>query len=245
MNSKVLLIGFINEYSKLEKKKYNEFLLFLKGFADNLGKNISPEKAFIQTCSQFKPYLIILQKTLNHQLFLLINYSYSFHEVIENLKKQLNSIRFKIILDVLDKIVNQNPYFSSEKINEILFVISRHKKLEKKLELIIKGEKFKILFFIFLLPIIIGFIGGLFPFFFILTNNNELGELSKLNLLLELVFLKDFIIILFTLISTISLSSYYLMKIIKSTNKIFLISITNLLFILTFLISFINILQFI
>ncbi|GAH26134.1 unnamed protein product, partial [marine sediment metagenome] len=50
-----------------------------------------------------------------------------------------------------------------EKITQILNEISIHQKLENKLEIIVKGERFKVLLFLFLLPIIIGGIGGLFP----------------------------------------------------------------------------------
>ena len=245
MKKRVLLTGVINQYSKFEKRKYNEFLLFLEGFANNLGRNISPEKAFIQTYSQNKHFLTILTEILRDQTIFLLTFSYSLSEVIENLKTRLNSIRFKIILEVMNKILYQNALLSSEKIYEILTLLSRHKKLEKKLEVIIKGEKFKVLFFIFLLPTIIGFIGGLFPFFLLLTKGIEWDKLTKLDLFLELICLKDFVLIFSTLLLTIILTSYYFLKIINFNNKIFLISITNLLFILTFLISIINILHFI
>ncbi|MFX0141952.1 MAG: hypothetical protein ACFFDN_50410, partial [Candidatus Hodarchaeota archaeon] len=48
------LIGVLSEYSSLEKKRFNEFLLFLKGFAINLKYNLSPERAFLRSYKQNK-----------------------------------------------------------------------------------------------------------------------------------------------------------------------------------------------
>ena len=50
------LIGLINDFSSHERKKYEEFLLFLRGFATHLKTNSSPERHFF--------YLIIRIKNL-------------------------------------------------------------------------------------------------------------------------------------------------------------------------------------
>jgi hypothetical protein len=162
--------------------------------------------------------------------------------MIQYFKLELNSTRYTIILDLIEKFVKENPYYSSEKIFEILKVLSNHQKLERKLEVIIKGEKFRIFFFIFLLPILIGAISGMFPFFIFIT-----GNINSL-ILIDFTSLTNFyytllIFILFT--SSISITSNNFLKVIKYQKKFLIIIISNLLFILTFLSSFIGALNFI
>ncbi|MFX1315131.1 MAG: hypothetical protein ACFE9T_04655 [Promethearchaeota archaeon] len=238
------LIGLLGEYSNLEKKRFSEFILFLKSFANNLQRNISPEYAFLKSYIQNKNLYNIIKEPLKNQISLLLNISSSFREMIRNLKFELKSIRFGIILDAIEKFVEQNAYYSSEKIFDILTILSRHQKLEKKLEIIIKGEKFKVFFFLFLLPIITGIIGGMLPFFILLTKNIELTNNFTFNIFFNLKYLKDIIIIFLTLLSTISITSYYFLRIINQIKQFFIILIVNIVYILTFSISFINVLNF-
>lgn len=239
------LIGFIGDYSKIEKKRFHEFFLFLKNFANNLRRNISPEYAFLKSYSQNREFYNLIQEPLKNQVSLLLNISCSFHEMINNLKFELNSIRFKIILKVIEKFVEQNAFFSSEKIFDLLSVLSKHQKLEEKLEVIIKGEKFKVFFFLFLLPLITGFIGGMFPLFVLLNNHIQLNNNFSLKIFFNMIFFKDIVIIFLTLLSTISISSYFFLKIINHNKRVLIIFMADLIFILTFLISILNMLNFI
>jgi hypothetical protein len=210
-----------------------------------LKSNISPEQAFLRSYNQNKNSISILKEPLKNQISNLINYSYSFREIIEFLKSELNSWRYIIILDAIKNFVDKSAYFSSEKIREILAIIYKHQKLEKKLEIVMKGEKFKIFFFIFLLPVITGAISGFFPFFTIIINNLEFtGDILNL-------FLKNppnlysIGIIFIVLISSISITSHYFLKLLYNIRKFPFILGSNLIFILIFLISFINIINFI
>jgi len=239
------LIGLINDFSRIERKKFEEFITILRSFASNLKSNISPEQAFLRSYNQNKNSISILKEPLKNQISNLINYSYSFREIIEFLKSELNSWRYIIILDAIKNFVDKNAYFSSEKIREILAIIYKHQKLEKKLEIVMKGEKFKIFFFIFLLPVITGAISGFFPFFTIIINNLEFtGDILNL-------FLKNppnlysIGIIFIVLISSISITSHYFLKLLYNIRKFPFILGSNLIFILIFLISFINIINFI
>lgn len=239
------LIGLINDFSRIERKKFEEFITILRSFASNLKSNISPEQAFLKSYNQNKNSISILKKPLKNQISNLINSSYPFRELIELLKSELNSWRYIIILDAIKNFVDKNAYFSSEKIREILAIIYKHQKLERKLEIVMKGEKFKIYFFIFLLPVITGAISGFFPFFTIIINNLEFtGDI--LNLFFKYPpNLYSIGIIFIVLISSISITSYYFLKLIYNIRKFPFILGSNLIFILIFLISFINIINFI
>ncbi len=239
------MIGVLNDYSGLEKKKFDEFLLFLSGFAVNLRNNLSPEKAFLKSYSQNKNLFLILDKTFKNQLTRLLNFSCSFFDMIQFFKKELNSIRYSVILDLIEKFVSENPYYSTEKIFEILNILRNHQKLESKLEIILKGEKFKIFFFIFLLPILIGAISGMFPFFNLISRDINIISPVILN---DYTYLMNFyytILIFIVFTSSISITSNYFLEVIKYRKKILIIIISNLIFILTFLSSFINVLNFI
>ena len=239
------MIGVLNDYSGVEKKKFNEFLLFLNGFAANLKNNLSPEKAFLKSYSQNKNLFIVLERTIKNQLSRLLNFNCSFHDMIQYFKLELNSTRYIVILDLIEKFVTENPYYSTEKIFEILHILHNHQKLERKLEIIIKGEKFKIFFFIFLLPILIGAISGMFTFFILMTRNiNSITPaiLFDYNNLMNFYYIL-LIFIVFT--SSISITSNNFLKVIKYRKKSLIIFISNLIFILTFISSFINTINFI
>lgn len=239
------MIGVLNSYSGLEKKKFNEFLLFLRSFAVNLKNNISPEKAFLKSYSQNKNLFLVLDRTFRNQLTRLLNFNCSFSDMIQFFKIELNSIRYSVILDLIEKFVSENPYYSTEKIFDVLHILSTHQKLENKLEIILKGEKFKIFFFIFLLPILIGAISGIFPFFNLITK--DINLISPLNLIgnSNLINFYSTILIFIVFTFSISITSNYFLEVIKYSKKFLVIIISNLIFILTFLSSFINVLNFI
>jgi len=238
------LIGLINDFSSHERKKFEEFTLFLRGFATNLRSNISPEKAFLKSYNQNKNLITILNKPLRNQISYLLNFSHSISEILNNLRAELKSLRYSIILDAIKKYIERSAYFTSDKILEILTIINKHQKLERKLEVLLKGEKFKILVFIFLLPIVTGSISGLFPIFNIIIRNIDLTGNEVLLFFENSLNLYDIIIIIVVLISSISITSNYFLKILCYTRKFPLILVSNTLFLLTFLISFINISNF-
>ncbi|NVM35854.1 MAG: hypothetical protein HWN81_09675 [Candidatus Lokiarchaeota archaeon] len=239
------LMGILKEYSSSEKKKFNEFLLFLNSFAINLKNNISPETAFLKTYEQNKNLFVVLKSTIKNQIFSLLNFKLSFHDMIQFFKLELKSIRYNVILDAIEKFIGENANYSSEKIFEIINIVHKHQKLEKKLDIIIKGEKFKIFFFIFLLPLLIGAISGMLPFFLLITRNStSIGSIISIdhNNLINIYYIFTIFLVF---ISSISITSSNFLKIINFQKKVLVIFISNLIFILTFLISFINILNFI
>lgn len=239
----ILLIGLLKENSKKEKRKFDEFQIFLKNFAINLKSNISPEIAFTNAYLQNKEFYKILNKPFESQISRLLNFSCSFGEMLNLLKFELKSLRYIIILDVIERMLDENSYYSADKVIEILKIISKHRRLEKKLTIIIKGEKFKVLIFIFLLPIIIGSIGGMIPLFMMLTKNiDQLGSFSY-NEYIELINILDFIVIFLTLFFSNLITCYYFLKIINFEKKFLIILISSIVYVLSFFISFMNVIM--
>ena len=239
------MIGFLNNYSNAEKKKFNEFLLFLNSFAVNLKNDLSPEKALLKSYSQNKNLFIILDRPLKNQLTRLLNFNCSFHDMIQSLKLELYATRYMVILDLIEKFITENSYYSTEKIYEILNIFHYHQHLEKKLEIVIKGEKFKIFFFIFLLPILIGAISGMFPFFILIKSN--ISSITSINLFdyNNLMNFYYILMIFITFTSSISITSNHFLKIIKYRKRFHITFISNLIFILTFISSFMYTINFI
>ncbi|TFG08752.1 MAG: hypothetical protein EU539_01505 [Promethearchaeota archaeon] len=233
-----ILIGLLRDYSSLEKTKFDEFLTFLKSFAMNLKFNASPEKAFIDTYLQNKNYIKLLNSTFYNQITRLLNYNCSFREMLDNLKLELNSVRYNLILNTLEEMLYLNAYYTSEQILDILEIIHNHRKLEKKFEIIIKGEKFKVMLFIFLLPMIIGAIGGMFPLMVMLTSDQGTYTIShsKIDVL-------ETILIFLTLFSSNLITSYYFLKIIHYEKMYVIFLSSNLIFILVFLFTFMNLIS--
>jgi hypothetical protein len=244
LKNNFFLLGLINNYSKVEKAKFSEFISFLISFALNLQKNSSPELAFVRAYSQNELQYNILEKPLKTQISHLLNLSLTFNEILEKLQIELKSIRYKIILNVIGKLVAQNAYLSHEKISEILNEISIHQTLENKLEIIIKGERFKVLLFLFLLPIIIGGIGGLIPLFNIIMGKLSINGILSFSILFELIFNYSSIITFLSLLFCVNISSHYFLKIISYERKSMLIVLSNVIFILAFFSTFISILSY-
>ena len=239
------LIGVLNNYSKLEKKKFDEFIQFLRSFAINLKRNISPELCFLNSYNQNINRLKLIKQSIRTQVSRLLNFNCTFNEILQFLKKDMKSVRYNVILDVIQKFIDKNSYYSSEKILNILTIISKHQNLEEKLELIIKGEKFKVFFFIFIVPILLGAISGMFPFFTLINENIKFNSNTLFSEMNNLMDVEQLIIIFFVFISSVCITSNYFLSVINHQNKLFLIIIIVLLFILAFFVSFINILSFI
>lgn len=233
-----LLIGMFNDGSNSERKKFNEFLIFMKNFSINLGRNISPEKAFVNTYIQNKEQFHLLKKPILAQISSLISMSYSFGEMMDNLKCELNSSKYQFILESIKKMVEENAYYTSSKVIEIVKIIRRHKKLEKDLNIIIQGEKFKIFTFLLLLPLVVGAIGGMFPFYTLLGQELNLGKEVINFAFVNSSKIITMFSILITLMSCIIITSYYFLKIINRERHSYIILLVVTEFILIFFLSY-------
>jgi len=79
----------------------------------------------------------------------------------------------------------------------------------------------------------------------LLNKNIQLSNNFSLDILFNIVYFKDIIIIFLSLLSIISITSYYFLKIINHNKKPLIVIVANIIFILTFLISLLNVLNFV
>jgi hypothetical protein len=244
------LIGLIKIYSSEDKRRFNEFLLLLKGFAFNLKKQYSPEKAFYRAFLENKHDLNLLKNQIHKQISSLLNLSFTFNEMIDACKSEFVDRNYNLLLDVIKNLVKEDAYHTSEKIFEILKNIKKHQKLESKLEIIIKGEKFKVLMFLFLLPLVLGAIGGLLPLFTAIStpfnsNNNLLNDLSFSFNKIPLIAFIEIILIFLIFLSSNTISAFNFLRIIDYDSKFLMIFISNSFYVLIFFITLTNFLFFI
>ena len=235
----IFLLGLLKDYNKSEKVRFNEFLIFLKRFSLNLQYGISPEKAFIDTYLQLKNQLKFLYDIIYNQSERLITNYTSFSRIIELMKSDFNSTRYSIILEIVEKLVLKNSLKASSKILQIIDLLNHHQKLENKLETIIKGERFKAILFLFILPFILGVIGGIFPSFFVLLNNTDIHY----GIIISISIYQVILIYLILLVCLIT-SSIYFLKILNFERNKFLIVIAVVLYTLLFMISFFSVSYF-
>jgi len=241
INIDYILLGLLNKRNTKEKALFNEYILFLRGFSLNLSRNLSPELALLRTFSQNKDQYQILTLYTSQSIKQMLNFAYSFNEFINDLKSYFKSYHFNLILDSVLRMVNESALRAGDKIRNLLSVISRHQKLEKELEIIIKGEKFKTFIFLFLLPIIIGAISGMVPFFILINRSlfkQNLAMSFKVTDIFIIFYVFEILIIFLTLLLCNTITSYYFLKVVDYEKKKGLILVTNLLFIFCFLTSF-------
>ena len=232
----VVLIGLVNEYQSNERLKFEEFLTYLSGIALNLKYKYSPEKAFVKAYKDNSRYFSLLKLPLQYHLSHLISLQYTFKALINKLKYELKTPRYSIILDIILKMLEENAYYTSEKIVDIIKIIERHKRLEEKFEIILKGNKFTVLVFVFLFPIVLGVIGGMLPLLFAVVKGLEnIDYISNVNSLSELILLTDIIVIFSILFLCNIITCYYFLKIIQYKRTTFILVISSFLFVIFFI----------
>jgi hypothetical protein len=134
--------------------------------------------------------------------------------------------------------VEGNAYYTSSKVIDIVKMIRKHKELENDLKIIIKGEKFKIYTFLILLPLIIGAIGGIFPFYTLLGQNLEMNPDIINFAIFNSPTLGTLFSILFTLMSCLIITSYYFLKLINREKHSYMIFLVITEFIFIFFLSY-------
>jgi len=235
LNENIKLLGILSSESKKDRREFNNFLIFLKNFAIILSKRTSPEDALYRA---YRKSHKSFQGKLDEPISLLIKNSISTEEMIDLSILNLRSSRCKLILNVIKKMINEDTYHTANKIWDLLDIISTHQKLEKQKKIIIKGEKFKSIIFIFLLPVIIGIISGVFPAFFYYLNFLQYPEYGLTIPLYYNFELSDIILLFGSFLTSNTISAYYFSKIINIESKKVIIFTSNLFYVLLFLIVF-------
>ena len=241
------LLGLLFNQNSLERKRFDEFMIFLENFSRYLSLNLAPEQAFLKSYNKVKQRLPNLRTILRESIYNLLNMKFSFKAILNDLNLKLENYRYRIILKTLLRMLDENAIYTSEKIRSLLKLLYKHKSYEAELDIIIKSEKFKVFIFLFLLPLIIGGISGLFPYFlFINVMNYKVDELSFTDFSLNLYVLlinPEIIFIFIILLSSNSITSFYFLKMIDANKKYMIISLTNLIFFLSFFISLMSIIN--
>ena len=182
--------------------------------------------------------MILLNEKLDNNISQLISLQYTLKDLINRLKLEFNSPRYKIILNVIENMFEQSAYYTSEKISDILDIIDKHRRLEEKFKIIIKGEQFKVIVFVIALPIILGVLGGLLPLLVaIMEYMEDFERLEKVQNFYELVSIMDIIIVFIVLFLCNIISTYYFLKIIHYERSNIIIVISEILFVLIFCIT--------
>ncbi len=238
MKFDVFLIGLMHNNSNLEKRKFDEFLIFIRAFANRLKHSVSPEKAFFTAFSANKSKFNILKDVLQNHASSLSNLTYSFTHMIESLKWELHLYRCNLILDSINSMIIESAYNTSSRIKQLLQIIHKQRKLENKLDVKLKGERFRAFLFLFTIPLIVGVIGGFTPFFSYLTEFSLLNSLDSNSNLLFQGFITtanaNTLPIFLSLLFTILITSYYILKVINSHKLIVFYVIISVLFTIIF-----------
>lgn len=235
-------MGIIKTNSQSERKMFLEFINLIERFSKYLENNISPERAFIKAYFDKNKNNLILKSIINLDLMEFLNGSLDFNELMRIIKNKLDSYRYAIIFNSFRKILEQDARISSNKIKEILIVLKNHIKLERKINVIIKGERIKVYVFIVLLPVILGTLGSLFSFFPLIID-----DLLNLQQSTEIIFPAksynyfDLLIFLTILLTSNFISTYYFLATVSFKNKNYFLIFTEILLILSFSISLFNI----
>lgn len=231
INKDHFLIGITNQNSKFEVKKLREFLLLAEKFAINLHNNYSPEKAFLDAFIEEKKDLDILLSLLDNDINLFLHGIQNFKNMLNKFKEKLDSIRYELVIQSIINMMRENAQLSSKRILRIIEILKNHQKLQNKLMILIKGERFKTFIYLFLLPIIIGSVGAISPFLSKIINiiiSLDNPEMISFHLNLNLMI--DIFIIYITLLLTNSISCYYFLSVIYFHNKTLLITISDIIF---------------
>ncbi len=230
------LIGVLDEYSDVKERQFSEFLLFLESLMLNLKNNYSPEIAFVKAYSKNKPHLTLLSDVFNVKISSLLSLQFTFKDLIDQLKLELDSPRYKVILNVIYAMLEKSAYYSSEKIADIIQIIEKHRRLEQKFKTIVKGKKFMVMVFVLLFPAILGTIGGMLPLIIaVVSSMDSVETMEGIKSLSELVSIFDIILIFSILLSCSLITSYYFLKIVRYNRISVLLMLSITIFIISFL----------
>ncbi len=240
---KTHLIAIV-EGSKLEKRRFEQFILFLEQFAINLSQNISPEVAFIDAFNRIKFQKNLIEEVLKENISDLVLLKAPFIKMMDKLKFDLKSVRYRLILETIKYMLSRSAYLTSEKIFELLSIINRHKKLEDDLDTEIRGVRIKVFSFIILIPIISGTINGFMPLFTILFSFT--GSIYSISFIELLILINPFSLIstFITLLLCNAITTYNFLKIIKFEKNYFYLIATSIIYFIAFATAFLTVAGF-
>jgi hypothetical protein len=241
-----LLIGVVDGFDEIKKRKFIEFLKFLDSLAFFL-KRSSPEVAFFKASKRIKSQFKVLRKLFTLQSAKLLSLQIDLESLINDMKIILQEPRYKVLLDIIYTMMKQSSQESAQKIEDVIKILRRHISLEEKFTEIIKAKKIVAMIFIFLFPFILGIIGGMLPILSVaisLLNNfgtSMFGKLQSFGNLeakfSELIKTSDVALTFIVLFSCIIIITHYFMKIVRQKKVKIIFFLTSLIFLISFFIT--------
>jgi hypothetical protein len=234
------IIGKIYDIINLKKNETEEMILFFRIFGLNLQNNLSPEKSFIETYNQIESQLSLIKNIVRKEMANILYLNQSLESILKTLKAKLKSSKISLMLDSIIHMLAKNSESTGKRITEILKLLEKQSNLEDKMITNLKSQKFRVNFFLFILPIILGLIGGMIPIFHSLTTN---FSILNSNLIITKNIsdfrIESFLIILILLLFSNLIVSTYFSKLVYFEKKVLVILSSNILFLFTFFVSLI------
>lgn len=230
------LLGILDDSNSEEHALFDDFLIYLKSFSLYLENNHSPEYALLLAYEKEKKNIVKLSKIIKPHISELIQLKHTIGDYFKKISFHFNSKSYSLILMTIKEMLEKDAYETSMKIDDIIDIIFRHRKLEKKMNILLKSKKFSVIIFIFLLPLITGGICGMFPYFLLIDLSSFSSE--SLFLIKELDFFIIIVLFVILLVNN-SISCYYFSKIVRITQKSIIIILSNLLLLISYMSSFI------
>ncbi|NHI92732.1 MAG: hypothetical protein EAX96_09555 [Candidatus Lokiarchaeota archaeon] len=225
-----LLGDFITDKSK-NGKNFDELITFFSLFSNYLKKSSSPERSFIFT---YKKYNGILKEKLGEIINNMVISNISLHNFLKILANFSQENQTKRFIEIISRMILLDSIKASDRIQFIISRIRVNQEFISKRKMIFESQKFKINILCIILNGILGLISAISPLIsfssFYILNENVNFSLSNISFFSFIP-----IFILLGLISTYS--TYYVLKIFKSSQKEIKTSIYFLIFLFVFLIS--------
>ncbi len=159
LQGNVSLLGFSLYDSEELKNEFAEFLKFYREFIFKL-QVVPPESAFIRSYRIMQPPL---KEKLTDSVEQLMKYKLTFVEALRRFQDELQNPKCKILIQNMHALLSENSEKTAIQLLNVLKRIEDQMELQKEREIILKGEKIKVVVFSALLPIILGIISGILP----------------------------------------------------------------------------------
>jgi len=207
--------------------EFDEIILILTLFANNLMINNSPEIALIHAINTYngplKDNLEIISKKL------LFEYN-SIDDIWSIFYKSINDAQSKILLKLTSKMLKKNSKETGSRLRNIINNINKNKSIIKNRYLIIKSQQFKVLILIFVLSGLMGIMTNIIPIFGEFFKFISIGEPITFNL--SIFDLHLLIPVLITFSSILFITTIVITKAVKFKRSYFLGFVVSILYFL-------------
>lgn len=229
-NTELLGIQIYENYKI--RKEYLDFLNFYSSLSMNL-IYYNPEESFFRSYQEISNDF---QKSMKEGIIKLKMFNIPLEEFLNNIYIKIQGKKVKILFCALKDMLLKNSYNTSHQIKKIISILNKHKKIEEEREIILKSEKTRVKIFTFLLPLIIGMIGGILPFMMSLFQEYNSNFFELLPFSIYIMTPLDLTLFIISLFIIIIISGYYF-AVLSGQNKTITIISMVLIMSITLLLS--------